>query len=97
MEDAIEVNRNDVMEPVVSEKRSAVGLVAAVAKRAKTYAGGVDAPVATDSNAKTCFVGNVDFSLDKDSVWAAFNDWIGAGSVASVSLMTDRDTGRPKG
>ncbi|KZT53374.1 RNA-binding domain-containing protein, partial [Calocera cornea HHB12733] len=43
---------------------------------------------------QTLFVGNVSFDCDEDTLWQAFADF---GSVKSVRLPTDRDTGKPKG
>merc|ERR1712233_28651 len=42
----------------------------------------------------TCFVGNLSYDTDEDSIRAFFGE---AGSVASVRMITDRDTGAPKG
>ncbi|KAJ7730685.1 hypothetical protein DFH07DRAFT_992899 [Mycena maculata] len=41
----------------------------------------------------TLFVGNLSF--DEDTVWRFFNEC--SGSLKSVRILTDRDTGRPKG
>ncbi|KAG8953649.1 hypothetical protein FRC04_001853 [Tulasnella sp. 424] len=42
----------------------------------------------------TLFVGNLPFSATEDQVWEKFADF---GSVSSVRLPTDRETGQPKG
>jgi hypothetical protein len=67
-------------------------------KKVKIEVGSIAAtPVAAgDTDVKTCFVGNMSFDLDEDNIWAAFDEWIGAGSVVSVRLITDH-SGRPKG
>lgn len=43
---------------------------------------------------KKIFVGNLDFGATEDSVRALFEQH---GSVSSVSILTDRDTGRSRG
>jgi len=43
---------------------------------------------------KKIFVGNLDFGATEDSIRALFEPY---GAVESVSLMTDRDTGRSRG
>ncbi|KAF7330957.1 Nuclear localization sequence-binding protein [Mycena venus] len=57
--------------------------------RAKTFGDTASEPSAT------LFVGNLSFGVDEDTVWSFFNEC--GGSVKSVRLPTDRDTGRPKG
>ncbi|KIO30901.1 hypothetical protein M407DRAFT_20023 [Tulasnella calospora MUT 4182] len=42
----------------------------------------------------TLFVGNLPFSASEDQIWEKFADF---GSVSSVRLPTDRETGQPKG
>merc|ERR1719282_922375 len=42
----------------------------------------------------TCFVGNLSYDTDEDSLRNFFGE---AGSIASVRMITDRDTGAPKG
>ncbi|KAG8979295.1 hypothetical protein FRB90_008112 [Tulasnella sp. 427] len=42
----------------------------------------------------TLFVGNLPFSATEDLIWETFADF---GSVSSVRLPTDRETGEPKG
>ncbi|KAG8916465.1 hypothetical protein FRC01_003133, partial [Tulasnella sp. 417] len=42
----------------------------------------------------TLFVGNLPFSATEDQIWEKFADF---GSVSSVRLPTDRETGQPKG
>ena len=37
------------------------------------------------------------FSQTEDSLWYKFDEWVGEGSVKAVRLITDRDSGRPKG
>jgi len=44
--------------------------------------------------AKRIFVGNLPFSATEDEIRALFEKH---GAVVSVSLITDRDTGRPRG
>jgi RNA recognition motif-containing protein len=43
---------------------------------------------------KKIYVGNLPFSATEDDVHALFSQY---GSVESVKLITDRDTGRPRG
>ena len=43
---------------------------------------------------KRIYVGNLPFSASEDEVRELFSQY---GSVTSVSLITDRDTGRPRG
>jgi cold-inducible RNA-binding protein len=43
---------------------------------------------------KKIFVGNLDFQATEDSVRSLFEQY---GQVASVHIMTDRDTGRSRG
>jgi len=43
---------------------------------------------------KKIFVGNLSFDSSEDDVRRAFEDH---GEVASVQILTDRDTGRPRG
>ena len=43
---------------------------------------------------KKIYVGNLPFSASDDEVRALFADF---GTVESVNLITDRDTGRPRG
>lgn len=43
---------------------------------------------------KKIYVGNLPFSATDDEVRAMFAEY---GSVESVNLITDRDTGRPRG
>ena len=43
---------------------------------------------------KKIYVGNLPFSASDDEVRALFSEY---GVVESVSLITDRDTGRPRG
>jgi len=43
---------------------------------------------------KKLYVGNLPFSATEDDVRKLFSQY---GSVESVSLITDRDTGRPRG
>jgi RNA recognition motif-containing protein len=43
---------------------------------------------------KKIYVGNLPFSASDDEVRAMFSEF---GTVESVSLITDRDTGRPRG
>ncbi|NIP72874.1 MAG: RNA-binding protein [Gammaproteobacteria bacterium] len=43
---------------------------------------------------KSIYVGNLPFSATEDEVRALFSEH---GSVQSVKLITDRDTGRPRG
>ena len=43
---------------------------------------------------KKIYVGNLPFSATDDEVRELFNEY---GAVTSVSLITDRDTGRPRG
>jgi len=43
---------------------------------------------------KKIFVGNLSFSVTEDALRALFEKY---GSVASVSVVTDRDTGQPRG
>ncbi|MBI4876036.1 MAG: RNA-binding protein [Acidobacteria bacterium] len=43
---------------------------------------------------KRIFVGNLDFGATEDSIRALFE---AHGTVESVSVITDRDTGRPRG
>jgi RNA recognition motif-containing protein len=44
--------------------------------------------------AKKLYVGNLSYNTTQEQVKALFEQ---VGEVASVSLITDRDTGRPKG
>ena len=44
--------------------------------------------------AKRIYVGNLPFSATEDEVRDAFSQY---GSVLSVNLITDRETGRPRG
>jgi len=84
----------DVKLAVTGEKRELNEDSAPASKKIKTDEGAV-AVAAADST--TCFIGNLAFTLDEDSVWGAFDEWVGAGSVKGVRLISDRDTGRPKG
>jgi RNA recognition motif-containing protein len=43
---------------------------------------------------KTIYVGNLPFDVTEDDVRGLFAPY---GEVATVSLVTDRDTGRPRG
>jgi cold-inducible RNA-binding protein len=43
---------------------------------------------------KKIFVGNLSFSVTEAALRSAFEKY---GSVASVSIVTDRDTGQPRG
>ena len=43
---------------------------------------------------KKIYVGNLPFSATEDEVWKAFEEH---GEVQSIALITDRDTGRPRG
>lgn len=43
---------------------------------------------------KKIYVGNLPFTASDDEVRAMFSEF---GTVESVSLITDRDTGRPRG
>jgi RNA recognition motif-containing protein len=43
---------------------------------------------------KRLYVGNLPFSASREDVKAAFEEF---GEVHDVSLITDRDTGRPRG
>ncbi len=43
---------------------------------------------------KKIYVGNLPFSATEDEVRDLFSEY---GTVASVNLITDRDTGRPRG
>ena len=43
---------------------------------------------------KRLYVGNLSFDSNEDSIRAAFS---ASGTVADVHVMTDRDTGRPRG
>jgi len=43
---------------------------------------------------KTCFVGNLSYNCDESSIRDFFGE---AGSIASVRMITDRDTGASKG
>ena len=43
---------------------------------------------------KKIFVGNLDFGATEESIRTAFQSY---GAVESVSLVTDRDTGRSRG
>ncbi len=43
---------------------------------------------------KRIYVGNLPFSASDDEIRALFGEF---GTVDSVSLITDRDTGRPRG
>ncbi len=43
---------------------------------------------------KKIYVGNLPFSADEDGVRELFESY---GTVTSVNLITDRDTGRPRG
>ena len=56
-------------------------------KRAKAFGDQTSPP------SSTLFVGNLNFDVSEDTVWAFFGDY----GVKSVRLPTDRDTGRPKG
>jgi hypothetical protein len=87
-----------VSAPVTGEKRDAEEVVPVAAKKVKTEEGSVAVAAAPTggADAKTCFVANLAFDLDVNSIWAAFDEWIGAGSVVSVRLTTDH-SGRPKG
>jgi nucleolin len=90
---------DDEAAPVAGEKRAAE-VVEVAAKKVKTEEGPVAVAVAVpadQADVKTCFVGNMSFDLDEDTIWAAFDEWVGAGSVVSVRLITDRETQRPKG
>ena len=40
------------------------------------------------------YVGNINFSTDEDALRTAFSEH---GEVAEVAVITDRDTGRPRG
>ena len=44
--------------------------------------------------AKKIYVGNLAFSSTEDEVRKAFEEY---GEVQSIALITDRDTGRPRG
>jgi RNA recognition motif-containing protein len=44
--------------------------------------------------AKRIYVGNLPFSATDDEVRSMFSEY---GTVTSVNLITDRDTGRPRG
>ena len=43
---------------------------------------------------KRLYVGNLSYDSNEDSIRAAFS---ASGTVADVHVMTDRDTGRPRG
>lgn len=43
---------------------------------------------------KTLFVGNLSFQADENTIYETFGEY---GSVQSVRLITDRETGAPKG
>ncbi len=43
---------------------------------------------------KKIYVGNLPFSTTDDEIRSMFSEY---GSVTSVNLVTDRDTGRPRG
>ena len=43
---------------------------------------------------KTLYVGNMSFDTTEDQLRTLFSEY---GEVASVRLITDRDTGRPRG
>lgn len=43
---------------------------------------------------KNIFVGNLDFGATEESIRALFEPY---GAIERVSLVTDRDTGRPRG
>lgn len=43
---------------------------------------------------KNIFVGNLDFGATEDSIRGLFETY---GTVERVNLLTDRDTGRPRG
>jgi RNA recognition motif-containing protein len=43
---------------------------------------------------KRIYVGNLPFSATDDQIRALFSEY---GAVTSVNLVTDRDTGRPRG
>ena len=43
---------------------------------------------------KNIFVGNLDFGATEDSIRGLFETY---GAVERVNLLTDRDTGRPRG
>lgn len=57
-------------------------------KRAKAFG---DTPSAPSS---VLFVGNLSFDASEDMLWEAFSEY---GSVKSVRMPTDRESGRPKG
>jgi len=40
------------------------------------------------------YVGNLDFATSEDQLRTLFADW---GAVETVTVVTDRDTGRPRG
>ena len=57
-------------------------------KRAKAFGDTVSPPSAT------LFVGNLSWDATEDMIWESFSEY---GSVKSVRLPTDRESGRPKG
>ena len=40
------------------------------------------------------YVGDLSYSLSEDELWSAF---AGFGDVSSVKILSDRETGRPRG
>lgn len=43
------------------------------------------------------FVGNIDFAVTQDQIMEMCNDLLGPGKAQRVRLVTDRETGRPRG
>ena len=51
-------------------------------------------PAESDRRMKKIYVGNLPFTATEDEVKALFGEF---GEVESVALITDRETGRPRG
>jgi RNA recognition motif-containing protein len=47
-----------------------------------------------EANVKNIYVGNLDFRITEEELRAAFGAY---GQVSKVSIVTDRDTGQPRG
>ncbi|KAJ1663898.1 nuclear localization sequence binding protein [Coemansia sp. RSA 1813] len=64
------------------------------ARDGKQTRGGAAQGGSTNEPSKVLFIGNMSFRSTEDSVRAAFEE---CGTVVSVRIITDRETGRPKG
>ncbi|KAJ2172564.1 nuclear localization sequence binding protein [Coemansia sp. RSA 551] len=66
----------------------------ATTKSNKREQGGASSSDPTNPPSKTLFMGNMSFHSTEDSIREAFSE---CGDVVSVRIVTDRETGRPKG